>query len=662
MHPADASDTEDADPHHVVVVGPVHRSAHGRTDSPRTLGRRADPPVRTTVIGLGRMGRFHLAALGDVDEIDVVALAEPSSRVDGRRHRRSRRRRRTPSSAEALAHPGLEACLVATPDADPSRGGRGGAGRRAARAVREAAGPRRRRRRPPRRLARRAGPRAAGRVLAPLLAAVAAASEVIAAGAIGTPVLVRLAQWDAAAPPAAFCDPAVSGGLAIDCGVHEYDLAEWLTGPAGRRRHGVVAAGRRCRRAARSATSTTSSPSSGSTTGRWPRSTSRATPAIGDDVRTEVLGSSGAVFVELLPAGRRSHRRRRRRARDRRVRPPTTPWRRVWPSRRGRSPRPSREGVAVPDATGERRVRRHRRTPSSRRRAPAGAWRWRRDAPHRHPPGRRRDVPRRQRRVRRALPVGAVTSGSVMVPCPWFTEIAEVAAPDRRSRPRRAPDAHVGEGALPVAADHRPAALGRARRRDGSHVARRDERAPPRRPGGGGGGAAGTGRGGARRPASTSPTSTPTWARRWRPSCGTSTSGSAPTSALPVLLTGMLAGYGPSNHLAGVTEVEYGAFVDRARAARPARLRRGPRDAMGPSDVRAARTALPRPVLRPARRPDVLRPPSQRPGGAGGDRAGHGAHPHRRARPAPQPHLHHLARHPGPPPDRHARPAGRDGN
>ncbi len=41
------------------------------------------PPVRTAVIGLGRMGRFHLATLGDVGEIDVVALAEPAAEALG---------------------------------------------------------------------------------------------------------------------------------------------------------------------------------------------------------------------------------------------------------------------------------------------------------------------------------------------------------------------------------------------------------------------------------------------------------------------------------------------------------------------------------------------------------------------------------------------------
>jgi myo-inositol 2-dehydrogenase/D-chiro-inositol 1-dehydrogenase len=56
------------------------------------------------------------------------------------------------------------------------------------------------------------------------------ARRLLADGAIGEPRLLRLAQWDAEPPPPAFCDPAVSGGIELDCGVHEYDLAAWLCG------------------------------------------------------------------------------------------------------------------------------------------------------------------------------------------------------------------------------------------------------------------------------------------------------------------------------------------------------------------------------------------------------------------------------------------------
>jgi predicted dehydrogenase len=115
--------------------------------------------------------------------------------------------------------------------------------------------------------------------------------------------MLRLSQWDADPPPPAFCHPEVSGGLAIDCGVHEFDLAEWLTGLAVERvmarnlplvdpeigavgdvdnlvamldlAGGVAATvdlSRNCR--------------------------------YGDDVRTEILGEEGAILVDLLPQGR----------------------------------------------------------------------------------------------------------------------------------------------------------------------------------------------------------------------------------------------------------------------------------------------------------------------------------------------------------------------
>ncbi len=131
----------------------------------------------------------------------------------------------------------------------------------------------------------------------------ATAKRLIDAGAIGRPLMVRLSQWDADPPPASFCDPATSGGLAIDCGVHEFDLAEWFTGATVKKvtafnlplvdaslaevgdvdnlvavlemGDGVVATvdlSRNCR--------------------------------YEDDVRTEILGEQGAIFVDLLPVGR----------------------------------------------------------------------------------------------------------------------------------------------------------------------------------------------------------------------------------------------------------------------------------------------------------------------------------------------------------------------
>lgn len=126
------------------------------------------------------------------------------------------------------------------------------------------------------------------------------AKRLIDSGAVGDVVFLRLSQWDAAPPPPEFCDPTSSGGLAIDCGVHEFDLLEWLTRTrvceidafalplvdrtlaevgdidnlaiAARLESGAVGIidlSRNCRYA--------------------------------EDVRTEILGSDGAIFVETVP-------------------------------------------------------------------------------------------------------------------------------------------------------------------------------------------------------------------------------------------------------------------------------------------------------------------------------------------------------------------------
>lgn len=52
----------------------------------------------------------------------------------------------------------------------------------------------------------------------------------IAAGRLGELVLVSCDQLDETPPPAAFRDPASSGGIVVDMGVHELDQLRWLTG------------------------------------------------------------------------------------------------------------------------------------------------------------------------------------------------------------------------------------------------------------------------------------------------------------------------------------------------------------------------------------------------------------------------------------------------
>lgn len=249
------------------------------------------------------MGRLHAEVLAAVPEIEVVAIADVmESAVAAVTPQLPGAAAYTDIEA-ALAHPGLEACVLVTPTVFHPANVVAALDRglhvlcEKPLALDTAVG---------RVLSARA--EQAGLVLQvgfwrrfapPWLAA----KEAIDAGRVGTPVLLRLCQWDADPPPPQFCDPASSGGLAIDCGVHEYDLAEWLTGRRVERvsawagalvepaigevgdldnlvavldlGDGVVATvdlSRNCR--------------------------------YGDDVRTEILGSDGALLVDLLPSAR----------------------------------------------------------------------------------------------------------------------------------------------------------------------------------------------------------------------------------------------------------------------------------------------------------------------------------------------------------------------
>ena len=255
------------------------------------------------LIGLGRMGRVHAAALAKSETVEVVAVADPSEQaIEFARYL-------FPNAAtfadykEALTYDQVEACLIASPTPlHPQM-------------VRDA-------------LANGLHvlcekPLALDTEVANELANLATntnlvlqighwrrfsppwatAKRLLESGAIGEPIMIRLSQWDANSPPASFCDVSVSGGLAIDCGVHEYDLAEWFFGSPVRAvrawnltlvekslaavgdvdnlcavlefddsRTAFVDLSRNCR--------------------------------YGDDVRTEILGSDGAIFVDLLPTGR----------------------------------------------------------------------------------------------------------------------------------------------------------------------------------------------------------------------------------------------------------------------------------------------------------------------------------------------------------------------
>jgi len=57
-----------------------------------------------------------------------------------------------------------------------------------------------------------------------------AAKSKIEAGGIGTPVVFKSSSRDPYRPSLEYLDPAHSGGLLVDCGIHDLDLARWFMG------------------------------------------------------------------------------------------------------------------------------------------------------------------------------------------------------------------------------------------------------------------------------------------------------------------------------------------------------------------------------------------------------------------------------------------------
>jgi myo-inositol 2-dehydrogenase/D-chiro-inositol 1-dehydrogenase len=185
------------------------------------------PPVRLALIGAGRMGSTHARALADrPDGVELVAVVEPSDDAA----RRSGIAARYGGLDELLAAGGVDGAIVAAPT------------RLHALLVTQLleAGlpvlcekPCGRRSDETRALARRAVearvPVHIGywRRFVPALRELQAE---LAAGSFGALELVACAQWDESPPPAAFRDPASSGGIVVDMGVHELDQLRWLTG------------------------------------------------------------------------------------------------------------------------------------------------------------------------------------------------------------------------------------------------------------------------------------------------------------------------------------------------------------------------------------------------------------------------------------------------
>jgi predicted dehydrogenase len=257
--------------------------------------------VRLGVVGLGRMGRMHARYLAaGVPGARLVGIAEVD---EGRRSAEAAElgvEIAVETAGELAARPDVDAILVATPSvrhpddvAAVAAEGKDLLCEKPLALTEEGSA------------AAMAAVRAAGvRLQVGLMRRhdpdYRRAVDVIRAGDCGRPVMFRSLQFDPESPPAAFCDPAVSGGIFLDMGIHEFDLARWMLDDEVVE---VTAYGSSVGVPELAAVGDFDSAVAvlrfaGGATGAVELA---RTAVYGEDVRTEVLGSTGSLFVGRLP-------------------------------------------------------------------------------------------------------------------------------------------------------------------------------------------------------------------------------------------------------------------------------------------------------------------------------------------------------------------------
>jgi myo-inositol 2-dehydrogenase/D-chiro-inositol 1-dehydrogenase len=122
----------------------------------------------------------------------------------------------------------------------------------------------------------------------------------LASGALGRPILFKSLQFDAEPPPISFADPAVSGGIMVDMGIHEFDLARWLMHDEVAEVHayGSSVAHPDLATVGDVDSAVVNLRFAGGATGTVEMA---RTTTYGEDVRTEVLATAGSVWVGRVP-------------------------------------------------------------------------------------------------------------------------------------------------------------------------------------------------------------------------------------------------------------------------------------------------------------------------------------------------------------------------
>jgi inositol 2-dehydrogenase len=186
--------------------------------------------VRIGVIGLGRIGHFYaeaVAALGGSTQL--AAIVEPNDNVRARVQQRFGVEHAYPDVAGALDRAALDGVIVATSTsahaqvvmAVAERGKPIFCEKPLALTVTETEAVLE--------VVQRTGVLLQMGFMRRFDAAHVQAKQAIEAGKIGRPLMYRSVGRDPGCPPVAYADPRHSGGLIVDMGIHDFDMARWLT-------------------------------------------------------------------------------------------------------------------------------------------------------------------------------------------------------------------------------------------------------------------------------------------------------------------------------------------------------------------------------------------------------------------------------------------------
>ena len=253
--------------------------------------------VKIGVIGLGRMGRLHARMLAtQISGVRLCAVAEVGEQARSQVADELGVPYTFADAYELIAHPDVDAVVIVTPtsthhDLVIAAAGAGKAifcekplalTLKETRSMMES-------------VARAGVPLQVG-FMRRFDAAYQRAKKLIAEGQIGHPVTFKSLSRDPFCPPRDYMDPAKSGGLILDMAIHDFDLARWLMGSEVERvtAEGTVLV---CNDLASVGDIDNALVNMRFVNGALGNVEASRNALYGYDIRTEVLGSEGAVMI-----------------------------------------------------------------------------------------------------------------------------------------------------------------------------------------------------------------------------------------------------------------------------------------------------------------------------------------------------------------------------